>query len=100
IRTIVADSAYADILPILERELPARSGLPGAFTPGIVLAARALYGIDYRAIRPVGVVARIAPRALLFIEGTADTFVPPSHALALAAAARVPHAHVQLWLVP
>ena len=59
-----------------------------------------LYGIDYRAIRPVDVVARIAPRPLLLIQGAADTFIPPSNARLLAAAARVPHAHVQLWLVP
>ena len=84
----------------MEREIPGRGGLPAAFTPGIVLAAWTLYGIDYGAIRPIDVVSRIAPRPLLFIQGTADTFIPPSHALALAAAARVPHAHVQLWLVP
>jgi fermentation-respiration switch protein FrsA (DUF1100 family) len=100
IRAIVADSAYADILPILEREIPGRSGLPPAVTPGIVLAAWTLYGIDYRAIRPVDVVARIAPRPLLFIQGAADTFIPPSTARVLAAAARVPHAHVRFWLVP
>jgi pimeloyl-ACP methyl ester carboxylesterase len=100
IRAIVADSAYADLLPILEREIPARSGLPPAITPGIVLAAWTLYGIDYRAIRPVDVVARIAPRRLLLIQGAADTFMPPSTARVLTAAARVPHAHVQLWLVP
>jgi fermentation-respiration switch protein FrsA (DUF1100 family) len=100
IRAIVADSAYADILPILEREIPGRSGLPPAITPGIELAAWTLYGIDYRAIRPVDVVARIAPRPLLFIQGAADTIIPPSTGPVLAAAARVPHAHVQLWLVP
>src|SRR5205085_8107844 len=97
LRAVVADSAYADILPILQREIPRRGGLPAPFTPGIVLAAWTLYGIDYGAIRPIDVVARIAPRPLLFVQGTADTFIPPSHALALAAAARGPHAHVQLW---
>src|SRR5436305_13855402 len=100
IKAIVADSAYADIRPILQRELPKHSGLPGAFTPGILLAARMLYGIDFRAIRPVDVVARIAPRPLFIIHGAADTFIPPSNALALAATADVPHAHVQLWVVP
>jgi pimeloyl-ACP methyl ester carboxylesterase len=100
LRALVADSAYADILPLLEREIPARSGLPSAVTPGVVLAAWALYGIDYRASRPVDVVARIAPRPLLFIHGAADTFIPPSTARVLATAAHVPHAHVQFWLVP
>jgi uncharacterized protein len=100
IRAIVADSAYAGIRPILEREIPGCSGLPTAVTPGIALAAWTLYGIDYRAILPVDVVARIAPQPLLFIQGAGDTFIPPSHARVLAAAARVSHAHVQLWLVP
>src|SRR5438067_6365428 len=100
IRAVIADSAYADILPVLEREIPRRDGLPTVFTPGIVLAVWALYGIDFRAIRPVDVVARIAPRPLFIIHGAADTFIPPSNALALAPTADVPHAHVQLWVVP
>jgi uncharacterized protein len=100
IRAVIADSAYADILPVLEREIPRRGRLPAVFTPGIVLAAWALYGIDFRSIRPVDVVARIAPRPLFIIHGAADTFIPPSNALALAATADVPHAHVQLWVVP
>src|SRR5438067_4634874 len=100
IRAIVADSAYAAILPVLDRELPRHTGLPGAFTPGILLAARALYGIDFRAIRPIDAVARIAPRPLFFIHGADDTLIPPSNSRALAAAARVPHSDVQCWLIP
>ena len=100
IRAVIADSAYADILPVLEREIPRRDGLPTVFTPGIVLAVWALYGIDFRAIRPVDVVARIAPRPLFFIHGDADTLIPPSNSRALAQAARAPHSDVQLWLMP
>jgi len=100
LRAIVADSAYADIRPILDRELPKHSRLPRAFIPGILLAARALYGIDFQGIRPVDVVARIAPRPLFFIHGAADTLIPPSNACALAAAARGPHSDVQVWLSP
>ena len=100
LRAIVADSAYADVRPILERELPKHSRLPGAFTPGILLAARALYGIDFQGIRPIDVVARIAPRPLFFIHGAADTLIPPSNSRALAAAARGPHSDVQVWLIP
>ena len=100
LRAIVADSAYADIRPILDRELPKHSRLPSAFTPGILLAARALYGIDFQGIRPVDVVARIAPRPLFFIHGAADTLISPSNACALAAAARGPHSDVRVWLIP
>src|SRR5205823_1854445 len=90
LRAIVADSAYADIRPILDRELPKHSRLPRAFIPGILLAARALYGINFQGIRPVDVVARIAPRPLFFIHGAADALIPPSNTRALAAAARGP----------
>ena len=42
----------------------------------------------------------LAPRPVLFIQGTADTLIPPSNARDLAAAARASGARVQLWLVP
>jgi fermentation-respiration switch protein FrsA (DUF1100 family) len=49
----------------------------------------------------VDVVASIAPRPLLFIQGTADTLVPPWNMKLLAnAASAAPDAHVQSWLVP
>ncbi len=101
ISAIVADSTAADYLPILEREVPKGDHLPALFTPGVLLAARAIYGMDFSAVRPVDVVAQLAPRPLLFIQGGADTFVPPANMSVLAAASQsVPNAHVQTWLVP
>lgn len=101
IRAIVSDSAYADSIPILEREVPKGGHLPALFTPGALLAARALYGLDYYAVRPMDVVASIAPRPIFFIHGTADTSIPPSNMDILAAAARTAsNAHVQTWSVP
>src|SRR5579863_7557840 len=79
IEALVSDSAYADILPILEREVPKGDHLPPLFTPGVLLAARALYGIDFYHVRPVDVVASLAPRPILFIHGTADTYIPPTN---------------------
>lgn len=99
IAAIVADSAYPDIAPILEREIP-KAGVPAAFTPGGLLAARVLYGMDYYGARPVDVVASIAPRPLFFIQGSADAFNPPSNMNVLATAARAaPNASVQTWMV-
>lgn len=99
IAAIVADSAYPDIAPILEREIP-KAGVPAFFTPGGLLAARVLYGVDYYDARPVDVVASIAPRPLFFIQGGADTFNPPSNMNVLATAARTaPNASVQTWMV-
>ena len=101
IQAVVSDSAYADVLPILEREIPARAHLPHAFTPGILEAANVMYGIDFSAVRPEAVVARIAPRPILFIHGANDTYVPPDNMTMLAQAAQqAPNAHVQTWSVP
>jgi fermentation-respiration switch protein FrsA (DUF1100 family) len=101
IRAIVSDCAYADIIPILEREVPKGGHLPALFTPGTLFAARVLYGIDFYAVRPVDIVGSIAPRPIFFIHGASDTYVPPSNMDALVTAARTgSHANVQSWLVP
>jgi uncharacterized protein len=100
IRAIVSDSAFTDVIPILEREVPKGSHLPQLFTPGALFAARAIYGVDFYAVRPVDVVASIAPRPIFFIQGTRDAFIPPSNMGDLATAARAaPNANVQTWLV-
>jgi len=97
IRAVVADCAYAAIVPLVERD----SSVPSFFIPSVLASFRILYGVDYYAVRPVDVVARIAPRPIFFIQGTADTVVPPWNMQELAAAASRGHrAHVQTWLVP
>jgi uncharacterized protein len=105
IRAIVSDSAYADILPRLERDIPAQGHLPAMFTPGGLIAAQVLYGVDYYHTRPVDVIASIAPRPIFLIQGTDDNTnhrdTPPSNMYTLAAAAlSAPGANVQTWLVP
>jgi uncharacterized protein len=101
IRAVVSDCAYADIIPVLEREVPKGGHLPQLFTPGSLYAANVLYGMDFYAVRPEDIVANIAPRPILFIHGASDTYIPPSNMNTLAAAARTaPNANVQTWLVP
>ena len=101
IKAVVSDCAYADIIPILEREVPQRGHVPRMFTPGALFAVRTLYGVDFYAVRPVDIVASIAPRPIFFIHGASDTYVPPSNMDTLAAAARTAsNASVQTWLVP
>jgi pimeloyl-ACP methyl ester carboxylesterase len=101
IQAIVVDSAYPDVLPILQREIPKQGGVPAFLTPGALVAVRALYGIDFSAIRPGSVVASLAPRPLLFIQGAADTYNPPSNLNVLVRDAEAaPNANVQSWLVP
>jgi fermentation-respiration switch protein FrsA (DUF1100 family) len=101
IRAVVSDCAYADIVPILQREIPKQGGVPSLFTPGALVAALALYGVNYYAVRPVDVIARIAPRPILLIHGSADNYIPPANMGELyAAASAAPNAHVQQWLTP
>ena len=101
IRAIVTDSAYADILPSLERKIPEMGHLPPLFTPGGFVATHVLYGIDYTNIRPMDIIANIAPRPIFLIQGSKDSWIPPSQLNTLADAARTaPDANVQTWLVP
>lgn len=100
IQAVVSDCGYADIVPILQRALPRRSHLPPLFTPGIIQATRAIYGMDLSAIRPVDVVKNLAPRPVFFIQDGDDHTVPPAHMEMLAQAARsAPGAHVQTWMI-
>ena len=96
IRGVVADSAYAAFVPLLERN----ALMPGPIIPGVLFAMQTLYGINFDAVRPVDAVVKIAPRPLFFIEGTSDGLVPPWNMNLLAAAAEsAPGSHVQTWLV-
>lgn len=101
LQAIVSDCAFANVVPRLERDIPRRGNLPPFMTPGALLAARVLYGIDFYHVRPIDVVATIAPRPLFFIHGAADKDTPPSDMAALVGAARTAsNAQVQSWLVP
>jgi pimeloyl-ACP methyl ester carboxylesterase len=88
VRAVAADSGYADLASLLNEQVPKYSGLPPLFTPGAVLAASFLTGVNWYTVRPVDGVATLAARGvpLLIIHGEADTLVPISHARRLAAA--------------
>jgi alpha-beta hydrolase superfamily lysophospholipase len=101
IQAIVSDTAYATSAPDLERDLPKASHLPAFFTPGTILAANVLYGVNLYAGRPIDVVAQIAPRPIFFIHVAGDNGTRASDMTALVAAAKAtPNAHVQSWLIP
>src|SRR5207244_14561 len=69
--------------------------------PAAVVMARLLYGVDFFAARPVATVARIAPRPLLLIHGTADDYVPIANFHQLqAAATSSAGSQVTTWIVP
>ncbi len=96
IRAVVSDSGFAALVPVLQ----SNPLYPGAFIPSVLLTVQLLYGVNYYASRPVDVVASIAPRPLFFIQGSADSVVPPSNLKLLATAATsAPHAHILVWQV-
>ena len=94
---LVSDSAYAALRPLLERQLPANSHLPGFFNWGIITAGQILFGINPD-LRPLDAVRSVPNRAFLFIQGTADHEVPPADATALRRASANPQS--ELLLVP
>ena len=98
VRTIVADSSFARLEDLLDRELPRASGLPGFFNAPILFFARTLFGADARIANPVEVVGDLPPDSLFIIHGEADGLIPVEHARRIAAAAGP--AVYDLWIVP
>jgi uncharacterized protein len=106
IKAVVSDSGYAEVVPLLEREVPKRNvaligHVPGGLVPGALVMSEVLYGVNFFAARPVDSIATIAPRPLFLIHGLADDYVPIDNFRRLdAAAAGAPGAHVTTWLLP
>lgn len=94
IGAVVADSAFADMRDIMERQIKERTGVPiqiaRLLRPGIAFLARLLYSLDFDAIPPVRAVSDIAPRPILFIHGDEDRTIPVEHAYRLKAASQNP----------
>ena len=80
VKAMVEDSGYADLMDVLNQEVPRRSGLPPIFTPGIVLMSRLMYGIHAAEVKPAEAATRFAPRPLLVIHGGADELIPAASA--------------------
>jgi fermentation-respiration switch protein FrsA (DUF1100 family) len=95
---VVADSAFADGVTVVDEVAPNYTGLPGVFTPGIVLAARIFFDLDLSAVKPVDVVRDHPERAWLFIQCEKDKTVFPHHGAELRAASA--NTGSELWLVP
>lgn len=76
IAAVVEDSGYADLQRLLAVEIPKRSGLPGFYTPGVLLMVRALYGADAGAIHPGRAIGRLGDRPVLILHCQDDQLVP------------------------
>ena len=95
---VVTDSAFADGITVVSEVGPNYTGLPGWFTPGIVLMSRVFFDLDLFVIKPAEVVRDHPERAWLFIQCENDTTVYRHHGVELKAASANPG--TELWLVP
>ena len=102
IGAVVADSAFADMREVMDREIEKRTGLPTwlvrRLRPGLALVASLLHGLDFDVIPPERAVPAIEPRPILFIHGREDRTIPVGHAYRLKAASGNPTD--ELWLLP
>jgi pimeloyl-ACP methyl ester carboxylesterase len=98
IDAVVADSSFADLNDIMEPEFAKRTKAPKIFLRLILFMIKIMYGVDFAAIRPVEIVAKIAPRPILFIHGDADDMIPVDHARHLLEASQNPNNSI--WIVP
>lgn len=95
---VIEDSAYAELLPVLDRNLPEASGFPAWINPGVFLMGRLMYGISAWEVRPVVAAEKLKQRGipLFILHGGADETVAPSHAEMLHEA----NPEATLWLAP
>lgn len=86
IHAAVLDSPYGNLPVLLDEQLTQYSGLPSIFNPGIVLAARFLFGVRTDNLVPIRDAPRWSDRPLLLIHGERDTTVHIDQARRLARA--------------
>src|SRR6266508_2508577 len=69
---VITDSAFADGSTVVGEVAPNYTGLPGWFTPGIVLMSRLFFDLDLSSIRPAEVVRDHPYCAWLFFQCEGD----------------------------
>lgn len=84
IQVAVVDSPYGDLPRLLDNQLSQHSGLPRWFNPGILLAARWVFGVRTDDLIPIRFARSWGERPVLLIHGESDTIVPLGQARELA----------------
>lgn len=92
IEALVADSAFAHIEDMLAKLV----SLP-VLRPGIRFFIRLKTGLKTEDLRPVEVIGKISPRAVMILHGLSDSTVPPNAAKRLYENSGEPR---QLWTEP
>ena len=73
ILAVVADSSYADLEEIIEYQFSVRSDLPEFFIPLILFMDKTLYGIDFKAVKPVEAIKKLSCPVFIIVGGKDDT---------------------------
>lgn len=95
---VVAEAAYASLDRAVHARCRAVVGPPGKFVAGAVLWwSRRLYGLDAASVAPIREIGRIAPRAVMLLQGRRDFQVAYQDCEAMYDAAGEPK---ELWLLP
>ncbi|UKS30115.1 alpha/beta hydrolase [Paenibacillus sp. HWE-109] len=84
VRGVITDSAFSQLHPYLQDNLPVWSKLPRLpFTPLILTILPKLIGIKPRRVDALAAVDRIYPRPILFIHSQSDNAIPWSNSEAM-----------------
>ncbi|MCG3209091.1 MAG: hypothetical protein FOGNACKC_02710 [Anaerolineae bacterium] len=97
LKVVVAESSYTALTDNLANIINLLGGYPAYYAPLVLRLMERDTGLSLGEIQPIAGVARISPRAVLLVQGEADTVVNPGHARRLFEAAAEPK---QLYLVP
>ena len=98
LRAVIVESAFQSVEDNVNEGVKVLTGLPPfPFAPLVVFFGQRQTGLDIRAVRPIDLVAKISPTALLFIHGDQDATLPVRNSYALYAAAKEPK---QLYILP
>ncbi|MGH2472944.1 MAG: alpha/beta hydrolase [Candidatus Limnocylindria bacterium] len=93
---VVADSSYADAPTIVSENLQQVAGVPGWFTPGVLLFSKVVFDLDGDQVRPIDVVRANRERPILFIHCDRDQLIALHHPRELFAASA--NKGSQLWI--
>lgn len=98
VSAVVVESAFTSLEDNIADGVRELTGLPPfPFAPLVVFFAEREVGANLHSVRPIDVVAKISPRAVLFIHGEDDPVIAARNSRELFAAAKEPK---QLYIIP
>jgi uncharacterized protein len=93
---VVADTAYTDARTVVGENLEQVAGVPGWFTPGVMLFSKLVFDLDGDQVRPIDVVRANRERPILFIHCDRDELLALHHPRELFAASASKES--ELWI--